>query len=301
MGCENRVIPALDNHGESLQLWHKPLLEGLLQGLGNGLSEYCFTNLYLFRELHEYRVIAGDLPCIGGKTYDGYRHLMPLFDLSAVDHGSLLELLKGYDFFFPVSQEVTRHLDGNRFMMESNSDDSDYVYGVERLSTYRGEKLRKKRNLMNNFVTKHAPCCETFGSNSRDDAVEILEEWLSNKGKSLHETDYCQCLEAIRLSEELGLAGLISYAGTDPAGFLLAKEVHPGILAVHFAKGKDRYKGVFQYLFNQLASRSAGTVDFINFEQDLGKANFRQTKRSYCPERLLPKFRVCPLKYLADK
>lgn len=288
-------MPLCNDPGEWLDLGHKSLLEGLLQGVGNGLSEYCFTNLYLFRELHEYRVIAGDLPCVAGKTYDGYRHLMPLFDLSVVDYGSLLELLEGYDFFFPVGQEVVRHLDGNRFMVESNSDDSDYIYDVERLSTYQGGKLRKKRNLMKNFVTKHDPCCVMFNRESKDDAREILKQWLSDKGKSLHETDYCQCLEAIGLYEELGLTGLIGYVGDDPAGFLLARKIHPRMLAIHFAKGKDRYPGVFQYLFNRFASNCRGSADFLNFEQDLGKPNFRQTKRSYCPERMLPKFRIRPL------
>ena len=33
-------------------------------------------------------------------------------------------------------------------------------------------------------------------------------------------------------------------------------------------------------------------VQWLNFEQDLGLANFRRTKLSYQPSALIPKFRV---------
>jgi hypothetical protein len=221
---------------------------------------------------------------------------MPLFDLSTIEHGSLLELAAGYDFFFPVSENMVSKLNRERFSIGYNSDDSDYMYAVDKLCTYRGGKLGKKKNLMKQFVTRSNPRLEAFSKQAAEDAVDILEQWQADKGKKRHETDYFPCLEAIRLFEELGMVGMICYAGTDPAGFLLAREVHPGVMAIHFAKGKNRYVGVFQYLFNQFADRVRGRADFINFEQDLGNPGFRKTKRSYCPDRLLSKLRVRPLR-----
>lgn len=295
MGSESALSPAEAGAAEPLHLGHQPRLEKLLHAVGDGLSEYCFSNLYLFRHVHDYKVLAHELPCISGKTYDGHRYLMPLFDLSTVPHASLLALMDGHDFFFPVSEPAMAQLDRIRFQASFNDDDSDYLYGVDKLSSYRGTKLGKKRNLMKQFLARHEPRWEMFRTELAEDAREILEQWQADKGKAPQETDYCPCQEAIRLSEPLGLKGLITYAGSDPAGFLLAKEVHPGVLAIHFAKGKDRYVGVFQYMFNRFASHFREGTRFINFEQDLGNRNFRQTKRSYCPDRLLPKYRVRPL------
>ena len=94
------------------------------------------------------------------------------------------------------------------------------------------------------------------------------------------------------LNVKIVLFGFVYYADTDPAGFLLARKLLNDTCVIHFAKGKREYKGIFQYMFNHFVRQFEGTFRFYNFEQDLGKINFRKTKRSYDPDTLLKKYRV---------
>jgi hypothetical protein len=45
-------------------------------------------------------------------------------------------------------------------------------------------------------------------------------------------------------------------------------------------------------MFRHFAMRRDVRVDWLNLEQDLGLPNFRQTKQSYRPFALLPKWRL---------
>jgi len=76
------------------------------------------------------------------------------------------------------------------------------------------------------------------------------------------------------------------------AGFLLAEELQAGVWVVRFAKGRVRFKGIAQYMFHHFAQAAPRPAHWLNFEQDLGLANFRRTKLSYQPSVLLAKWRV---------
>jgi hypothetical protein len=56
--------------GVALQLDMARQLVPGLSAFGHGISEYCFSNLYLFRHIHQYALLDGDYPCIAGTTYD---------------------------------------------------------------------------------------------------------------------------------------------------------------------------------------------------------------------------------------
>jgi hypothetical protein len=61
---------------------------------------------------------------------------------------------------------------------------------------------------------------------------------------------------------------------------------------MRFAKGRNAFKGIYQYMFHHFCTHFDRTVKWLNFEQDMGLANFRRTKLSYRPAALLSKFRV---------
>ena len=68
----------------------------------------------------------------------------------------------------------------------------------------------------------------------------------------------------------------------------------PGVFAVRFAKGRACFVGLVPFMFQHFCVAAPETVSWLNFEQDLGRPNFRQTKQSYKPARLLPKWRLWP-------
>ena len=62
-------------------------------------------------------------------------------------------------------------------------------------------------------------------------------------------------------------------------------------MVMRFSKGLDACKGLYQHMFQQFCRARPGLL-WLNFQQDLGLANFRQTKLSYQPVALLEKFRA---------
>ena len=278
--------------GEELHLHHRPWLEEVLRPLGGGLSEYCFANLYLYRHVHDYRLLRGERCFVSGRTYDGCRHLLPLFDPSAAEPRELARALTGHDFFYPLPHGVVERLDPRVFVAEYAPADSDYVYDADKLRFYRGVKLRKKRNLMHQFLRSVEVGSHPLAPERVPDAHEVLEQWQTEVGRPVAETDYGPCAEALEQMDALGLSDSIYYADAVPAGFVVASSTGHGQCVCHFAKGRREYKGVFPFMFHDLATRHAGRFQRYNFEQDLGRPNFRHTKSSYDPDRLLRKYRV---------
>jgi hypothetical protein len=262
------------------------------------LSDYSFGNLYLFRTAHDYRYLPGPLPCISGRTYDGISHLLPLFDMRSICARQLETLLGARQCFFPLPAEVVSELDTTRFRCNEVRDDSDYLYPAAQFLDYDSAGLRAKRGFTRRLMGMHHIRCEPIDARTRPDALAVLAGWFEDKGRSPGEADGDACRQALLgISESDVLSGFIYFAGDAPAGFLLVEELNPGVGAVRFAKGRRTFEGIFPYMFQDLCRKRADTLRWLNFEQDLGLANFRKSKLSYRPSALLSKFRVRPAQH----
>lgn len=277
---------------EKLGFEHKDLLAKSLRGLNPSLSEYSFPNLYLFRKSHDYEVVGNGELFITGRTYDGRRYLMPTADLAALDRSRLTELLHEVDFLFPVPEDKAPLFGPDEFEVTYRDGDMDYVYTVEKMSTYRGRRLHKKRNLLSQFLDRHVPEALPLTNDRLKDAVTVLESWQAESTLDAAQTDYGPCREALEKYEELVLCGGIYYADGEPAGFVLGEELNDETYVLHFAKAKTKFKGVYQYMFNNFAKVLPPKYKYLNLEQDLDKENLRIFKSSYVPEFLLKKARV---------
>jgi hypothetical protein len=284
--------------GEPLTLAHRDALEPLLAARWpadeppeRALSDPWFANLYLFRTAHDWRFLDGPLPCIAGRTYDGARIVLPLFDLAHAPREALRALLRDHDAFGPLSDAQSARLDPSLFRLQHRRDDADYLYRADSFLHYRGTALNKKRNLLKQLHAAHAVDAVPYTEASAGAALEVLNGWMQAKGKRPGEADDGPCMEALSLAATLGLHGFMHRIDGAPAGFVLAQHIRPEVAVMRFAKGLDACKGIYQHMFQHYA-RAMPQVRWINFEQDLGLANFRRTKMSYRPFALLAKHRA---------
>jgi hypothetical protein len=253
------------------------------------LSESAFSNLYLYRSVHHYERHDQPLPHVCGLTYDGVRCVLPLFDVGQASTSSLAEILRGADCLFPMTDAQAQRWQ-DRFRATALDDDSDYIFEGRRMAGLIGAKERRRQ--ADHFQADQQPQFRDIVEG--DDAAlrTILSGWLQDVGRRRDATDTDICAEAIVLRARLGLFGLVveTRAG-EPAGFLLASALSPDMAAIHFAKGRRQFEGVFPAMFRAFARR---WPDFrwINFEQDLGNPGFRQSKRAYSPAKLLRKNRL---------
>ncbi len=277
---------------ETLSIEHKDLLVPRLKAVHTSLSEYTFANLYLFRTNHDYEVLFDEEVFIKGRSYDGYRYLMPTVELRNIDVDYLRRMLRGVDFLFPIPDAWLPAFKSDDFEIFFRQGDADYVYTVEKISTYRGRRLHKKRNLLKQFLTLYSHDARPLTNDRLVDARFVLNDWLATTNMLAAETDYNACLEALDRYEELVLCGGIYYANNEPAGFVLGEELNPETFVLHFAKARTKFKGIYQYMLNRFAGVLPQKYRYLNLEQDLDKENLRVFKSSYVPDVLVRKARV---------
>jgi hypothetical protein len=256
-------------------------------------SDATFSNLLLFRDAHAYRFHPGPWPCIAGRSYDGAAIVVPLFDVASAPLPVLRDL-QGHDaWFYPVADPVLARFDAELVEFRSLRDDADYLYAAAAFVDYDGPGLGAKRHAVERLLLSERIEVQPLDAANRDAALSVLDGWCQDKGFTATEADAPACREALEtLAPGGALFGFLHRAGGVPAGFVLVEPLNPGVLAVRFAKGRIRFEGIFAYLFQDLVRRlGAGTL-WLNFEQDLGKPNFRRTKLSFRPAALLAKHRV---------
>jgi hypothetical protein len=277
---------------EKLGIEHQDLLVPRLKKLGVPLSEYSFPNLYLFRANHDYEVLFDKEIFIKGRSYDGRPYLMPTTDLRVMDRSYLKELMRDVDFLYPVPEAWLAAFPAGEFGVDYNTGDADYVYTVEKMSTYKGRNLHKKRNLLKQFLEQYKPGALPLTNGRLNEARAVLDDWLKTAEMKMDETDFGPCLEALDRYDQLVLCGGIYYADDEPAGFVLGEELNDETFVLHFAKAKKKFKGIYQYMFNNFAKILPAKYRYLNLEQDLDKENLRIFKSSYVPDSMLRKARV---------
>jgi len=275
-----------------LELEHKELLYNRLKTMDTMISEYSFANLYLFRRNHDYRVVDRDGEIfIKGRSYDGKTYYMPTTAFTTISRNVINALLEESDFIFPLEYHWVEGY-GEGYIVTSNLDDADYIYTVEKMTTFKGRNLHGKRNLLKQFTENYNATTKHLTSDIKEDAIIILNKWQESTGQTKDETDYHANFDAIHYLEELSLCGIVYYVEDTPVGFIIGEELSSNTFAIHFAKGVKEYKGVYQYMYNSFASRLPKKYTYLNFEQDLGKPALRLAKSSYEPDLMLHKYRL---------
>ena len=277
---------------EKLNIGHKDVLFHRLKALNPELSEYTFANLYLFRSHHDYEIVFDNEIFIRGTSYDGHRYLMPTLDLRKLDSGYIKQLLRDVEFLYPVPEAWLEPFAADGFEMSFMEGDADYLFTVEKMSTFKGRNLHKKRNLLKQFLEGYTHDARPLTNDLLGEARFVLEDWRSTTDMKDEESDYGPCLEALDRYDELVLCGGIYYANNEPAGFVLGEELNSTTFVLHFAKARIKFKGIYQYMFNSFAGILPPAYIYLNLEQDLDKENLRVFKSSYAPDMLLRKARV---------
>ena len=279
--------------GEPITLELRDELEALLSPLRDGLSEYSFTKLFLWREQHGYRLQRGELPCIAGFTFDGEQHLLPLFDVAAVDAGQLRARLADYDCYFPVSERRAAGIDRNLFASAASADDADYVYAVTSFLKLPDGELAEKRGEFRELLRHGQPVAAPFGR-STVAAAQAVVDASAGEGNGRSALTDGPNREAIERAAELGLQGHVYFLEDEPIGFVLGEIVAEQMMVVHVAKAHPGLPGVQPMMFHHTAMAVSDRVRWFNFEQDLGFEDFRIDKQAYLPASLLQKHRLRP-------
>ena len=278
----------------------EPLLRALRAPLAETApSELTFLNLLLFRTVRHWRYHAQPLPHIAGRSYDGSVQLLPLFDIATADPAELRHMQGEHAWFAPLASATLARFDGTGYATRTERDDADYLYAAATFRDYAGAGLGPKRAAVERLLTSHAMQVLPLDAATAPAASAVLDGWCDDKGVAPDAADAPACREALALLAAgqhgmpmTALSGRLHLADGEPAGFVICEQLNPGVLVVRFAKGLRRFDGIFPSLYRQIVLESGDAVRWLNFEQDLGRPNFRRSKLSFRPAQLLPKHRV---------
>jgi hypothetical protein len=257
----------------------------------DGVSEYTFSNLYLFRNRYAYRVSR--LPnrsfILSGER-DGKRFFMT--PCAGPDREILEDLFRTHDYWKGIPETLVR---SNRTDWEAwgieiveDRDNFDYLYLRTDLAELAGKKFHKKRNLVHAFNHAYSHTAAPLSERHIPQALAVLERWREDKGA---EGDYAAAREALDLFGTLKMKGVIYYVDGKAAGWCLGESLARGrMFAIHFEKAIDEYKGIYQFMNQAFAAWLPGYYTHINREQDLGDEGLRQAKMTYRPVGFVRKY-----------
>lgn len=271
----------------SLALDFRNLLHERLSKLPQGISEFSYANLYLFREQHNYRLssISGDLVVILGRDDNSPFFMLP-FGLP--EKPTLNILFNDHRFMKCVTEEQKAVLESMGFRTIEDRDNFDYLYKREDLAELKGRKFHKKRNLIKAFISSHEYTAKPLLDEHLPAALEILDKWREHHGSS---ADYISAKEALEQSWDLQLCGGIYFVDDEPVAYSLGEELaNSTSFVIHFEKALPGYKGLYQFINKTFAAILPDFYTTINREQDLGDKGLRQAKHSYKPVGYVKKY-----------
>lgn len=261
----------------------------------DGISEYSFAGLYLFRKKYGYTVSQKNNFIVISGSHDGRSFFIT--PCCTTDIQTIRELFQAHDVwklvspaFIAENEAVIREAG---YELVEDRDNFDYLYLRSELATLSGKKFHKKKNHVNAFeMTYPSFSVKTLDAATRDDARSVLEAWKSNQ-EFPEQTDYQAASEALDLIDKFEMSGLVLYVENIPVAWTLAELVANGTMsAVHFEKARIDFRGAFQYINYAYAQSLPESVEFVNREQDLGDEGMRQAKMTYRPVGFLKKYRA---------
>jgi hypothetical protein len=269
----------------------RPLLHPKFKALADGISEFSFANIYLFRRTHDYRVSQLDSGLLVITGRDGEK---PFFMLpfGLPDKVVLQELFGKYKTIKAVSQSHAEMLSERGYCVWEDRDNFDYLHSREDLVNLTGRKFHKKKNLLNMFIRNNECQAKPLLEEYKDDALLILEKWKNQHGQP---NDYAAAREALEEMWALQLCGGIFYIEDEPVSYCLGEELALGTsFVIHFEKAvlKEDFKGIYQFINQAFASILPEKYETVNREQDLGGPGLRQAKESYNPIGFVKKYKA---------
>jgi hypothetical protein len=254
-----------------LELIDKPIFDRFLEDYPIRLSDYPFTNLYMWNELRHYswQIIEGFL-CIKTDTY--------LYPIGEGNPFKLLMSLKPFKMR-AIPEEALQYLKGDIVAEENRF---DYVYAFHDLLHLSGNLYQAKRNLIHQFIDNHP-----FEYQKIDDS--LLPKIIEFTQKLPLLPDIQPILRALNAFNALKLQGGALIVEGQVVAFSFYEKITFDTVVIHAEKAVNELKGAYQTMNQQLLLHME-PCQYINREESLGIANLIKAKESYHPVKLLKKF-----------
>lgn len=287
---------------KDLTLENKPLCDQLFNQFPPQISEFTFTNLFIWRQAYQIKISRlQNFLCLLSEQEGSSFFFPPIGEGDVIEcYQGLLQYLRGKGIFpkiVRVPEAVVAEIDWKTSGMKAELDrnQSDYVYLVQDLTELKGRKYHRKRNHIKQFQEKYSY-----------QYIPLTPEWIPQCLQL--ETEWCdlrQCeaspgllneslaiKEAFTHYEELGVKGGAILINAKVEAFTLGEPLNPETVVIHIEKANPAYEGLYPTIHQAFLENQWSGTTYVNREQDLGEEGLRKAKESYFPHHMVNKYTV---------
>ncbi|MEG0367634.1 MAG: phosphatidylglycerol lysyltransferase domain-containing protein, partial [Coprobacillus sp.] len=267
-----------------------------------------FTNMFMWRGKYKLNVhIEDDFIIIFSNLDEEKFSLNPICVIENVDQAIeyLLKYFKDNNIpfrMYNVVQKVKFHIEevyGDFFTYELDRDSFDYLYSVDKILTYSGKKLQKKRNHVNNFKKTYENRYEIKLIEGNPDVVEdciaFTKAWDESKVEDRDEfidQEVYGTIDALSHFDQLSCEGLAIYIDGKLEAFSYGTQLNDTTAVLNVEKANPEIIGLYPFIRQTLVTTFFDDLKYINSEDDVGDERLRKSKLSYRPEYLVEKYMI---------
>jgi hypothetical protein len=282
-----------------LRLEDKSRLDDAFKRYDPQISEYTFTNLFVWRET--FHVLLSHLEnAILVKRWNPASNqfflLPPIGTNSVVSLVKEMLLMTGERDFPPlygVDRLQAESLKSEDFNIREMRDNWDYLYAVQDLSDLPGSKYYAKRKNIKNCLATYNPTYKPITEEIVNQCLQLQTKWCD-----LRSCDTIPGLEAehraiketfLHFSDWTVFGGAVLVDGAVEA-FTLGEWLNKDAAVIHFEKANPNIPGLYQVINQWFCTQTLQDFQYVNREQDLGVPGLRRAKLSYHPTTFIEKY-----------
>ncbi|MFX0058126.1 MAG: DUF2156 domain-containing protein [Candidatus Hodarchaeota archaeon] len=297
--------------GKPIEIEDKKLFDEYFKKYQPEISEFTFTNLFMWRNYYNFLFIEYD------------NHLI-LFSNNYLRTRKkpIKNDFRDYIYFFPpigpypdqimirifenfenaevhrVPEDICVNLKENEKFFELNLDcledrnNWDYIYKKEDILNLIGNKYRQNRRWLEKFLNNYDYDFQLLSANLVEKCKELQLEWCimraCTEDESL-EAEQNAIYEALNNFEELRFSGGLLCVEDKCAAYTFGDMLNDTTLVIHIEKAHMNYEGSYQAINNFFLKSCCVDAICVNREQDLGIEGLRRAKESYKPIKMVKK------------
>ncbi len=304
--------------GKAIEISYKKLFDEYLQKYPPEISEFTFTNLFmwrnyynfLFMEFKEHLILYSNdylksrRKPINTDSRD-YIYFFP--PIGPYPDKIIIELFEdiGNIEVHRVPEDICISLKENEKFSELNLDcledpnNWDYIHNKKEIINLAGNKYRQNRRWLRKFLENYKYDFKVLTVDLIEKCKELQLEWCiiraCTEDESL-EAEQDAIYEALNNFEKLGFTGGLLCVDDKCAAYTFGEMLNDKTLVIHIEKAHMEYEGSYQAINNFFLKNCCVDAIYVNREQDLGIEGLRRAKESYKPIRMIKKSIVYHIK-----
>ncbi len=304
--------------GKAIEITHKTLFDEYFQKYPPEISEFTFTNLFMWRNYYNFLFIefkehlilfSNDYLKKRRKPINtSSRDFIYFFPpIGPKPDKIIIELFENHENLevHRVPEDICISLKENEKFSELNLDcledpnNWDYIHNKKEIINLAGNKYRQNRRWLQKFLDNYNYDFQLLTKNLIEKCKELQLEWCiiraCTEDESL-EAEQEAIYEALNNFDALGFNGGLLCVDDRCAAYTFGEMLNDKTLVIHIEKAHMEYEGAYQAINNFFLKNCYVDAIYVNREQDLGIEGLRRAKESYKPIRMTKKSIVYHMK-----